>query len=107
PPTPPPPPEDSLPTLRRRAPRDSTDAHPWLLVGRAHLGLGAEAPGATPRASADSGWTRAGLDPGERALARPAGLAGPPGPPPRRPRTRSPRCAAGPAGTRPTRSCGC
>src|SRR5947199_8137910 len=82
PPTPPPPtpaasPEDSLATLRGRATRDSTDAQLWLLMGRAYLGLGAEAHGATHRASEDSVWTRAVLDTAEEALARAAALAGP------------------------------
>src|SRR5438034_8524759 len=79
PPPPPPPvaPEDSLATLRGRATRDSTDAQLWLLMGRAYLGLGAEAHGATHRASEDSVWTRAVLDTAEEALARAAALAGP------------------------------
>jgi len=73
----PPPPEDSLATLRGRATRDSTDAQLWLLMGRAYLGLGAEAHGATHRASEDSAWTRAVLDTADEALARAAALAGP------------------------------
>src|SRR2546427_3260957 len=80
PPTPPTPsasPEDSLATLRGRASRDSTDAQLWLLMGRAYLGLGTEAHGATHRASEDSAWTRAVLDTAEEALARAAALAGP------------------------------
>src|SRR3989475_11602932 len=80
PPTPPTPsasPEDSLATLRGRASRDSTDAQLWLLMGRAYLGLGTEAHGATHRASEDSVWTRAVLDTAEEALARAAALAGP------------------------------
>src|SRR5436309_10230462 len=82
PPTPTPPtpaasPEDSLATLRGRATRDLTDAQLWLLMGRAYLGLGAEAHGATHRASEDSVWTRAVLDTAEEALARAAALAGP------------------------------
>src|SRR3989454_1458531 len=80
PPTPPAPsasPEDSLATLRGRASRDSTDAQLWLLMGRAYLGLGTEAHGATHRASEDSVWTRAVLDTAEEALARAAALAGP------------------------------
>src|SRR2546429_9918561 len=76
-PPPPAPPEDSLATLRGRATRDSTDAQLWLLMGRAYLGLGAEAHGATHRASEDSVWTRAVLDTAEEALARAAALAGP------------------------------
>jgi len=63
-PGPPPPvapttPPDSLTELRVRAGRDSTDAQIWLLMGRAYLELGAEAHGATHRASEDSAWTRA------------------------------------------------
>src|SRR2546422_4556348 len=82
PPTPPPPPApapatDALATLRGRAARDSTDAQLWLLMGRAYLGLGAEAHGATHRSSEDSEWTRAVLDTAEEALARAAALAGP------------------------------
>jgi len=46
-------------------------------MGRAYLGLGAEAHGATHRASEDSVWTRAVLDTAEEALARAAALAGP------------------------------
>jgi hypothetical protein len=72
-----PPPTDSLATLRVRAARDSTDAQLWLLMGRAYLGLGAEAHGATLRSSEDSEWTRAVLDTAEAALARAAALAGP------------------------------
>src|SRR5256712_8244423 len=79
PPPPPPPvaPTDSLATLRGRATPDSTDAQLWLLMGRAYLGLGTEAHGATHRASEDSVWTRAVLDTAEEALARAAALAGP------------------------------
>src|SRR2546422_10782272 len=82
PPTPPPPPApapatDALATLRGRAARDSTDAQLWLLMGRAYLGLGAEAHDATHRSSEDSEWTRAVLDTAEEALARAAALAGP------------------------------
>src|SRR5256712_5108384 len=79
PPPPPPPvaPTDSLATLRGRATPDSTDAQLWLLMGRAYLGLGAEAHGATHRSSEDSAWTRAVLDTAEEALARAAALAGP------------------------------
>src|SRR2546428_7359376 len=79
PPPPPPPvaPTDSLDALRIRATRDSTDAQLWLLMGRAYLGLGAEAHGATHRSSEDSEWTRAVLDTAEEALARAAALAGP------------------------------
>ena len=72
-----PPPTDSLTTLRGRAARDSTDAQLWLLMGRAYLGLGAEAHGATHRSSEDSAWTRAVLDTAEAALTRAAALAGP------------------------------
>jgi len=68
---------DSLATLRGRAVRDSTDAQLWLLMGRAYLGLGAEAHGATHRSGEDSEWTRAVLDTAEAALTRAAGLAGP------------------------------
>jgi len=46
-------------------------------MGRAYLGLGAEAHGATHHASEDSAWTRAVLDTAEEALARAAALAGP------------------------------
>src|SRR5216117_4088396 len=60
-------PTDSLATLRGRATQDSTDAQLWLLMGRAYLGLGAEAHGATHRSSEDSVWTRAA------ALAGPLG----------------------------------
>src|SRR2546430_16603588 len=76
---PPPPvaPTDSLATLRGRATQDSTDAQLWLLMGRAYLGLGAEAHGATHRSSEDSVWTRAVLDTAEAALTRAAALAGP------------------------------
>src|SRR2546422_1236344 len=79
PPPPPPPvaPTDSLATLRGRATQDSTDAQLWLLMGRAYLGLGAEAHGATHRSSEDSVWTRAVLDTAEEALTRAAALAGP------------------------------
>jgi len=76
-PPPPAPPTDSLDALRIRATRDSTDAQLWLLMGRAYLGLGAEAHGATHRSSEDSEWTRAVLDTAEEALARAAALAGP------------------------------
>jgi hypothetical protein len=76
-PPPPAPPTDSLDALRIRATRDSTDAQLWLLMGRAYLGLGAEAHGATHRSSEDSEWTRAVLDTAEAALARAAALAGP------------------------------
>src|SRR5256712_9441924 len=72
-----PPLTDSLATLRGRAARDSTDAQLWLLMGRAYLGLGAEAHGATHRSGEDSEWTRAVLDTAEAALARAAALAGP------------------------------
>src|SRR3989441_8791477 len=72
-----PPPADSLAALRVRAARDSTDAQLWLLMGRAYLGLGAEAHGATHRSAEDSEWTRAVLDTAEAALARAAALAGP------------------------------
>src|SRR2546428_14072587 len=74
---PPPPLTDSLATLRGRAARDSTDAQLWLLMGRAYLGLGAEAHGATHRSGEGSGWTRAGLDTAEAALARGGAPAGP------------------------------
>src|SRR5712692_9468342 len=74
---PPPPLTDSLATLRGRAARDSTDAQLWLLMGRAYLGLGAEAHGATHRSGEDGEWTRAVLDTAEAALARAAALAGP------------------------------
>src|SRR2546422_6982469 len=74
---PPPPLTDALATLRGRAARDSTDAQLWLLMGRAYLGLGAEARDATHRSSEDSEWTRAVLDTAEEALARAAALAGP------------------------------
>src|SRR2546428_2037142 len=67
----------SLATLRGRAARDSTDAQLWLLMGRAYLGVGAEAHGATHRSGEDSEWTRAVLDTAEAALARAAALAGP------------------------------
>jgi len=76
-PPPPAPPTDSLDALRIRATRDSSDAQLWLLMGRAYLGLGAEAHGATHRSSEDSEWTRAVLDTAEEALARAAALAGP------------------------------
>ena len=76
-PPPPPPPVDSLATVRGRATQDSTDAQMWLLMGRAYLGLGVEAHGATHRSSEDSAWTRAVLDTAEEALARAAALAGP------------------------------
>src|SRR2546426_4422471 len=76
-PPPPPPPADSLATPRGRATQDSTDAQMWLLMGRAYLGLGVEAHGATHRSSEDSAWTRAVLDTAEEALARAAALAGP------------------------------
>src|SRR2546428_232494 len=76
-PPPPAPPTDSLATLRGRAVRDSTDAQLWLLMGRAYLGLGTEAHGATHRSSEDSEWTRAVLDTADVALARAAALAGP------------------------------
>src|SRR5260221_8308916 len=75
---PPPPRTDSLVTLRGRAARDSTDAQLWLLMGRAYLGLGAEAHGATHRSGEDSEWTRAGLDTAEAAL--PPARAPPPAP---------------------------
>src|SRR3989449_7170576 len=42
-------PTDSLATLRGRAAQDSSDAQLWLLMGRAYLGLGVEAHGATHR----------------------------------------------------------
>ncbi len=71
------PPADSLATLRGRTERDSTDAQLWLLMGRAYLGLGLEAHGATHRSSEDSAWTRAVLDTAEEALGRAAALAGP------------------------------
>src|SRR6266853_778897 len=76
---PPPPvaPTDSLATLRGRTARDSSDAQLWLLMGRAYLGLGVEAHGATHRSSEDSVWTRAVLDTAEEALGRAAALAGP------------------------------
>ena len=78
PPSPPPAaPTDSLATLRGRAARDSTDAQLWLLMGRAYLGLGTEAHGATHRSTEDSTWTRAVLDTAEEALTRAAALAGP------------------------------
>src|SRR5204862_8262765 len=70
-------PTDSLTTLRGRAARDSSDARLWLLMGRAYLGLGGEAHGATHRSSEDSVWTRAVLDTAEEALGRAAALAGP------------------------------
>src|SRR2546425_10007008 len=76
---PPPPLTDSLATLRGRAARDSTDAQLWLLMGRAYLGLGAEAHGGTHRSAEDSEWTRAVLDTAGAALARAAARAGPPG----------------------------
>src|SRR5256885_6973541 len=76
---PPPPLTDSLATLRGRAARDSTDAQLWLLMGRAYLGLGAEAHGATHRSGEDSEWTRAVLDTAEAALAPAAALGRPPG----------------------------
>src|SRR2546430_1951117 len=71
-PPPPPPPADSLATPRGRATQDSTDAQMWLLMGRAYLGLGVEAHGATHRSSEDSAWTRAVLDTAEEALGRAA-----------------------------------
>src|SRR2546427_141096 len=61
-------PTDSLATLRGRAAQDSSDAQLWLLMGRAYLGLGVEAHGATHRSSEDSVWTRAVLDTAEAAL---------------------------------------
>src|SRR2546421_11345553 len=70
-------PTDSLATLRGRAAQDSSDAQLWLLMGRAYLGLGVEAHGATHRSSEDSVWTRAVLDTAEAALGRAAALAGP------------------------------
>src|SRR5256884_8454437 len=70
-------PTDSLATLRGRAAQDSSDAQLWLLMGRAYLGLGVEAHGATHRSSEDSVWTRAVLDTVEEALSRAAALAGP------------------------------
>src|SRR5437879_6283881 len=70
-------PTDSLATLRGRAAQDSSDAQLWLLMGRAYLGLGVEAHGATHRSSEDSVWTRAVLDTAEEALGRAAALAGP------------------------------
>src|SRR5947208_1827300 len=70
-------PTDSLATLRGRAAQDSSDAQLWLLMGRAYLGLGVEAHGATHRSSEDSVWTRAVLDTAEEALSRAAALAGP------------------------------
>src|SRR6266699_1215031 len=70
-------PTDSLTTLRGRAAQDSSDAQLWLLMGRAYLGLGVEAHGATHRSSEDSVWTRAVLDTAEEALGRAAALAGP------------------------------
>jgi len=76
-PPPPLPAADSLATLRGRTERDSTDAQLWLLMGRAYLGLGLEAHGATHRSSEDSAWTRAVLDTAEEALGRAAALAGP------------------------------
>src|SRR6266702_3013930 len=80
-PPPPPPPAapaaDSLTTLRGRTERDSTDAQLWLLMGRAYLGMGVEAHGATHRSSEDSVWARAVLDTAEQALGRAAALAGP------------------------------
>ena len=83
-PPPPPPPAapaapaaDSLATLRGQTERDSTDAQLWLLMGRAYLGLGVEAHGATHRSSEDSVWARAVLDTAEQALGRAAALAGP------------------------------
>src|SRR2546430_7863262 len=76
-PPPPPPPADSLATPRGRATQDSTDAQMWLLMGRAYLGLGWGAHGATHRSSEDSAWTRAVLDTAEEALGRAAALAGP------------------------------
>src|SRR6266699_3048310 len=68
-------PTDSLTRLRGRAAQDSSDAQLWLLMGRAYLGLGVEAHGATHRSSEDSVWTRAVLDElGENLLrACPAG----------------------------------
>src|SRR5207253_912797 len=66
---------DSLATLRGRAAQDSSDAQLWLLMGRAYLGLGVEAHGATHRSSEDSVWTRAVLDTAEEALSRAAALA--------------------------------
>src|SRR2546421_11061224 len=74
---PPPPAADSLATLRGQTERDSSDAQLWLLMGRAYLGLGVEAHGATHRSSEDSVWTRAVLDTAEAALGRAAALAGP------------------------------
>src|SRR2546429_9591676 len=74
---PPPPAADSLGTLRGQTERDSSDAQLWLLMGRAYLGLGVEAHGATHRSSEDSVWTRAVLDTAEAALGRAAALAGP------------------------------
>src|SRR5207247_597257 len=62
---------------RGRAAQDSSDAQLWLLMGRAYLGLGVEAHGATHRSSEDSVWTRAVLDTAEEALGRAAALAGP------------------------------
>src|SRR5437660_11180868 len=70
-------PTDSLATLRGRAAQDSSDAQLWLLMGRAYLGLGVEAHGATHRSSEDSVWTRAVLGTAEAALGRSAALAGP------------------------------
>src|SRR5437762_11417036 len=77
PPPPAAPAADSLATLRGRTERDSTDAQLWLLMGRAYLGMGVEAHGATHRSSEDSVWTRAVLDTAEEALSRAAALAGP------------------------------
>src|SRR5947209_18524143 len=74
---PPPRAPDSLARLRGRAAQDSSDAQLWLLMGRAYLGLGVEAHGATHRSSEDSVWTRAVLDTAEEALGRAAALAGP------------------------------
>src|SRR5207247_9454240 len=84
-PPPPPPPAaapaaDSLATLRGRTERDSTDAQLWLLMGRAYLGMGVEAHGATHRSSEDSVWARAVLDAAEHSLCRAAVLAGALGP---------------------------
>src|SRR5438046_8171211 len=72
-------PTDSLATLRGRAAQDSSDAQLWLLMGRAYLGLGVEAHGATHRSSEESVWTRAVLGTAEEALGRAAALAGPVG----------------------------
>src|SRR5438094_8482481 len=69
----------SLPALRARLARDSSDGGAWLLLGRLYLELADDAHGRPHRVLEDSVALRALLEPGEDALGRAGQLLAPAG----------------------------